>query len=92
MTPAVSVERGIVTWLTGAAGLLVLAVAVVMMVVAAPARPAAHHAATQAPSGPDRQVTLVSARGPRSTRTERGPAVTGSPARAGGAAPAPGGS
>ncbi len=33
-----------------------------------------------------------SARGPRSTRTERGPAVTLSPARAGGADPAPAGS
>jgi hypothetical protein len=62
MTPVVSRERGIATWLTGAAGLLVLAVAVAMMVMAAPGRPAAHHAATQAATqaavGPSRQVTL----------------------------------
>jgi hypothetical protein len=37
MTPVVSGERTTATWLTGAAGLLVLAAAVVMMVVAAPA-------------------------------------------------------
>jgi hypothetical protein len=39
------------TWLTGAAGLLILGVAVVMMVVAAPARthPLAHHTAAQPP-------------------------------------------
>jgi hypothetical protein len=37
MTPVVSGERATATWLTGAAGLLVLAAAVVMMVVAAPA-------------------------------------------------------
>jgi hypothetical protein len=37
MTPVVSGERATATWLTGAAGLLVLAAAVVMMVMAAPA-------------------------------------------------------
>jgi len=43
-------ERTRTTWLTGAAGLLILGVAFVMMVVAAPsqAHPLPHHAAAQA--------------------------------------------
>jgi len=48
MTSVVSGERATATWLTGLAGLLVLAAAVVMMVVAAPAHSGPHHAATQA--------------------------------------------
>jgi hypothetical protein len=48
MTGFISGERTKVTWLTGAAGLLIIAAAFVMMVMAAPAQ--AHsrpHAATQ---------------------------------------------
>ncbi len=58
MTPVVSGERGIATWLTGAAGLLLLAVAVVMMVAAAPGRPASPHAATPSTAVPNGEVTL----------------------------------
>jgi hypothetical protein len=68
-------KRTRATWLTGVAGLLLLAVASVMMVVAAPAqgRPLPHHAQAQ------KQAYASSsqlARGPRSTTTDRGPTVT----------------
>jgi hypothetical protein len=50
MTTVISRERARATWLTGAAGLLILGAALVMMVVAAPSQghPLAHHAAAQA--------------------------------------------
>ena len=70
-------KRTRATWLTGVAGLLLLAVASVMMVVAAPAqaRPLPHHAQAQKQA----QAYALSsqlARGPRSTTTDRGPTVT----------------
>jgi hypothetical protein len=70
-------KRTKATWLTGVAGLLLLAVASVMMVVAAPAqaRPLPHHAQAQKQAqayAPSSQL----ARGPRSTTTDRGPTVT----------------
>jgi hypothetical protein len=51
MTAVVSRERAKATWLTGVAGLVILAVAFVMMAGAAPslARPRPHGAATQPP-------------------------------------------
>ena len=50
MTTVISKERARATWLTGAAGLLILGAALVMMVVAAPsqARPLPHQTAAQA--------------------------------------------
>ena len=47
----ISRDRTRATWLTGAAGLLLLGVAIVMMVLAAPqAHPLPQHAAAQAPA------------------------------------------
>jgi hypothetical protein len=63
MKTVVSRERARATWLTGAAGLLILGTALAMMVVAAPSatHPLPHHAAaqavTQAMPDSERQLT-----------------------------------
>ena len=61
MTAVVSEERAKATWLTGIAGLVILAVALVMMACAAPslARPGPHPAmALPASAYASRQVTV----------------------------------
>jgi hypothetical protein len=91
----VSAERAKTTWLTGAAGLLILVVALVMMAFTAPARPHPwpHRSAVSHSvpgdrlaswTGPVPAAFLILPDGPRRTRTERGPTLTWSPARAGG--------